>query len=96
MTSLVALEDLGDALLRTQRLAGWARGEVGVGERIGDGRLLSGELGGQELRKASRLCLGPRTGVVRDESAEPIRGAECAEVTGASSGWKPVSRSSAQ
>ena len=70
MTGLVALEDLGDALLHAQRLTGWTGGEVGVGERIGEGRLLGRELPGEQRGKTSRLRLGPRAGVVRDEPAE--------------------------
>lgn len=83
MTGLVALEDLGDALLRAQRLTGWAGGDVGVGEGIGEWRHFGRELSGEDVRQASGRRFGPRARVVRDEPAEAVRRAESAEVTGA-------------
>jgi hypothetical protein len=80
---VVAIKNLGDPLIHTQRLTSRARHEVGIRERIGDGRLLGGELDGEGLSQAPSLGLGPSGRVVRDQPAETFGDTKCAEVAGA-------------
>jgi hypothetical protein len=62
----VALQDLGDALLEVDALAGRAHGHVGVGERVQQRPVLGRELG-QLLDQAAFLGLEAGVGVIGDQ-----------------------------
>ena len=64
----ITLQDLGDALLEVDGLAGRAGGHVGVGEGVQQRPILGRELG-QGIDQAALLGLEPGARVVGDREA---------------------------